>query len=354
MKEKKSLPPNSIQKILGVQLEIQEHEVIISPHAPRVQKLLMTLQTILNNDQMSALEAQRLAGKMQFLATSLFGQLGRSALHPLYARAHGLGSPQVDDSLNETLRCSINTLMVLLREIQPRSIPLQCKTTPAVLYTDAFFQQGDERISVGHAPDSGRWPRSRCHCFDNGWGFLCHLPDGRVFFAAGKVPARVLRVFCARKAFIYFLEVAAQLFALLALKGHWPALIIAIIDNSAGLAGLTKGFGKDPCVNNLLALIWRLISHYSYHIHFEWVSSQNNMSDLISRFDFSDMVHLNATQLHCELSGLFDILIKVAKDSAYAHGSALDDMLALDTSSWFPICPDRAVIQHSGRFNESC
>eukprot|EP00438_Fugacium_kawagutii_P030337 Skav223220 [mRNA] locus=scaffold2231:82321:89075:+ [translate_table: standard] len=352
MKERKALPPSSSQKILGVQVTVRDHDVIIQPHAPRVQKLLTMMKEILTANQMSALEAQRLAGKMQFLASSLFGQLGRSALHPLYSRAHGLGSPTVDDSLNDTLRCSLHTLISLLQELKPRSVPLMCRTRPAVLYTDAFFQQGDRQISAGHAPIEGSWPRTRCHQFVNGWGFVCHLPHGEILFAAGRVPARVLKAFCTRRAFIYFLEVAAQLFALLALKDAWPCLIVAFIDNTAGLAGLLKGFGRDQCVNNLLAVIWRLISHYSWHLHFEWVSSTNNMSDLVSRFDFSDMHRLDAHEVHCDLTDLFEILIHVAHDSSYAHGRALNDILELHISSYTSFCPVRAV-QHAGRLDIS-
>ena len=100
----------------------------------------------------------------------------------------------------------------------------------------------------------------------NGWGFVCHIYHHTVF-AAGSVPPRVLRAFCERRAFIYFLEIVAQLIAMAVLRNHFPALIIALIDNQAGLSGLLKGYGKDSCINNLLAFIWRLICHFGWNIH---------------------------------------------------------------------------------------
>lgn len=206
----------------------------VRPHPPRVAKLLTQIRQVQESNKLTANEAQRLAGKMQFLASTLFGQLGGSALHPLYSRAHGLGAPNTDDSFNDTLKCSLATLATMLENIQPRHVPLGKLGTPAVLYSDAFFKQGDRTFRVGHAPLDGTWPRKQCSTFENGWGFVCHLPTRQVLFSADSVPPRVLRVFCSRKAYIYFLEIAAQFFALLALRKVWPPLIIAFIDNRAG------------------------------------------------------------------------------------------------------------------------
>ena len=108
-------------------------------------------------------------------------------------------------------------------------------------------------------------------------------------------------------------------------------MMISLIDNQAGLAALTKGYGKDPCINNLLALTWRLIGHFRWQIHWEWVRSELNIADSVSRFDFQHMERLGAQHVEYRLDPLFRLLVRVASNSACAHGAALPDLLALQT-----------------------
>ena len=326
MKDKKSLAPSSHQKILGVMVHIRDSDIVLSPHPDRLEKLRNALLKIQTQQFLSVQEAQRIAGKLVFLTSSLFGQLGKSAIHPFYVFAHSGAKDVHHDALPVAMNCAIRTLLMLFDALQPRLISTRVLSRPGVLYTDAFFKKGDHTFSAGHCCPTGLWAKSRCHQFENGWGFVCHIYHHTVF-AAGSVPPRVLRAFCERRAFIYFLEIVAQLIAMAVLRNHFPALIIALIDNQAGLSGLLKGYGKDSCINNLLAFIWRLICHFGWNIHFEWVPSSLNMSDSVSRFDFSDMTALKATRVHFNLDPLWKILIRVANDLEYAHSSALDDLL---------------------------
>ena len=224
------------------------------------------------------------------------------------------------------MNCAIRTLLMIFDALQPHLISTRVFSRPGVLYADAFFKQGDHTFSAGHCCPTGHWAKSRCHQNENGWGFVCHISHHTVF-AAGSVPPRVLRVFCDRCIFIYFLEIIAQLIAMATLRNHFPALIIALIDNKAGVAGLLKDYGKDSCINNLLACIWRFICHFGWSIHFEWVPFSLNMSDSVSRFDFSDMTALKATRIHLNLDPLWKILIRVANSLEYAHIFALRDLL---------------------------
>ena len=90
MKESKALPPNSRQKVLGIILEINSEEAILQPHPNRCAKVLKAIKEALTENRLTGDEAQRLAGKLVFLTTTMFGQLGKAALAPVYARAHGL------------------------------------------------------------------------------------------------------------------------------------------------------------------------------------------------------------------------------------------------------------------------
>ena len=74
---------------------------------------------------------------------------------------------------------------------------------------------------------------------ENGWGYVIHY-RGHTRFAAGCVPPWLIRHFCSRKAYIYFLEVLAQLIAFLACRHLDSNLLISFIDNSSGFFALKK------------------------------------------------------------------------------------------------------------------
>ena len=87
MKERKALPPASSQKVLGIRLTIDDDKVTLSPHPDRCNKARATMQAALDNNLLQSEAAHTLAGKLVFLTSTLFGQLGKAALQPLYARA---------------------------------------------------------------------------------------------------------------------------------------------------------------------------------------------------------------------------------------------------------------------------
>ena len=66
-----------------------------------------------------------------------------------------------------------------------------------------------------------------------------------------------------------------------------------------------------------------------WHLQFEWVPSELNISDKVSRHDFGEMQSIDAHRETLDLSELFDILLRAAGDADYANSSALDDLLQL-------------------------
>ena len=76
LKPSKAQPPATKHKLLGV------------PSPERPAKVIATIRQALNTDCLTPETAQKLAGKLNFPQTTLFGQVGASAfaLQPLYAR----------------------------------------------------------------------------------------------------------------------------------------------------------------------------------------------------------------------------------------------------------------------------
>ena len=342
MKESKALPPDSCQKVLGIQMKLSSEAVTLHPHPNRCHKVIELMETSLRENKLTCDQAQRLAGKLIFMASTMFGQIGKAALRPIYARSHGLSDIDKASQLNGPLRTALPTMISLISEVQPRVIPREVSQKMLILYTDAFFNMHGQEMS----PDQGRvpqkWSQKRCPTYQNGWGCVWHF-RGETRYAAGQIPEAVLRRFCSRRAFIYFLELVTQLIGFVATMHYDATLILSFIDNTSGFFALQKGFCKDGPICNMIALMWRLLSALNWNLQLEWVSSGNNLADQVSRYKFHEMEMLQAEQITGDLSGLFAILMRVAIDADYAHGDALEHLLALKSFQDEPRCTGRMV-----------
>lgn len=328
MKESKALAPNPSQKVLGVLMEVTQTEVVLRPHPSRCARVIAIIDCALQQNRLTSDDAQRLAGKLVFLTSTLFGQLGRAALAPVYARAHGLSTCDKADQLNTALKAALVALQTMLTEIQPKRIPRQMTQTPVIIYTDAYFVLHGQQFSTGSDKIPSQWNKAKCCNYENGWGYVIYHA-GHARFCAGRVPAKVIRKFCTRKAYIYFLEILAQMVCFLTLRPHRDLLVISFIDNQPGRYALMKGYCKDPHVCQLVSLTWRLISHLGWHLQLEWVCSELNISDKVSRHDFTEIQTIKAHHDAFDFSALFPILLRAADDADYANGAALDDLLQL-------------------------
>ena len=136
----------------------------------------------------------------------------------------------------------------MLNDIKPRFLPNKIQPVlQAVVFADAYVRTG-ERLHKAGPPDLPLPAHDRD---DNGWGYVVRIGQV-VYFDHGTTPRSVLDAITLRKAFIYALEVYAQLMALFTLAGRLPADWMAFIDNTAGEAALKKRYGKDAFVNDML------------------------------------------------------------------------------------------------------
>ncbi|CAE7501758.1 unnamed protein product [Symbiodinium sp. CCMP2456] len=322
VKPSKEQLPNVVQKVLGVWISVGADGIEVRPDEGRINKMCAALQSCLARDSMTPEEAARLAGKLTFLQTSLFGQVGRAALHPIYSRVHG-GCDQAL-TLNQGLRGAIRCLLSIMQRAQPRTIPVRCTTTrTSVLYVDAFVRLGEQVWKAGHS-QVRHWTRQPVEQLLNGWGFVVQTLQGTTA-GHGQVPASVVRKYGSRKAYIFFLEVNAQILALLANRDAMDPFWVGFCDNSAGKATLSKGFSSDASINNLLCFFWSLCAELKWFAHFEWVASHLNLSDPISRGDTAVATELQASLLVQVPPGYWRMLERIADDMEYANGQALHD-----------------------------
>ena len=145
------------------------------------------MDTALRDNSLSVDDAQRLAGKLTFLTTTLFGQLGKAALTPIFARATGTEQSPLADVLNGPLRSALRALIGMLHEIQPRFIPRFHQQDVIVIYTDAYFLPGEDHQ---HAPSHSlplNWSKSKCPHWETGWGYVVHF-RGQTHYGYGRAP----------------------------------------------------------------------------------------------------------------------------------------------------------------------
>ena len=145
-------------------------------------------------------------------------------------------------------------------------------------------------------------------------------------FSHGTTPRAVLNQIKSRKAFIYALEIFAQLMATLSLAQRLPTTWLAFIDNTAGEAALRKGCGKDAFVNGVLAARWGTAARRGWRPRFTRVESKANVADAISRGDLTRARQENWTRLDDHTGTIIGILVKAAGDADYAAGQAVDDL----------------------------
>ena len=286
-KAKKAQPPAKIQKILGVMISTTTHDASLHPCPQRVERLMTNITTYLQSNRLTPEEAQTLSGKLIFLQTTSFGQMGMALLAPLYARAHHLPSDRVEnDQLTHALTAVLTTLRALIPCMPPRRFPFQADQPVTVLYTDAFFKLGEH---VWHASDHEnipkKWDTNQAPLLINGWGIVLKI-GAQTLFCAGVIPPEVLKVFAKRKAYIFALEILTQVIAFVLLRKHFSAYVVSYIDNQPGQSCLSKGYGRDPAINCVMSFLWCWFGRLQIYPHFEWVPSAQNIADPISRFRF--------------------------------------------------------------------
>ena len=310
----KAQPPNHSQRLLGVQLQHTQFGAVVAPCPQHSNKVLKIINDSLVSNQLCPDTAQRLAGKMVFHQTSLFGSVGRAALHPIYSRAANIDGRHHEE-LTHALRTALNALKSLLTSAKPKTVLFRGPSNTSVLYTDKFFQQGDKVVTPAHQPYLRQWSTTRCTNYVNGWGYVATIA-GSTYFSHGIVPK-------------YFLEIVAHLLAIIDLQAILPQHLVAFIDNSPGQTqtALIKGYGRDPAINNVLATYWAVISQLDLNIHLEWVCSANNISDAVSRHDVRQAHQLQWLPWQQDRTTFFQVLLKASSDIEHACNHAAGELL---------------------------
>ncbi|CAE7200466.1 unnamed protein product [Symbiodinium microadriaticum] len=304
-KQSKEQPPHTTQVIQGVEISVHDDFVKVAGTAARRQRLDEDLVGILTANRLPPNEASSLAGRLQFYCQSLLGKSHSAALRPLFRRAQltGHGRDNQQWSLNQQLLHGIGLLRWSLKNAAPRTLYFAPQPR-SVVYADAFFNLFDKDWKPGDE-DIPNWGRTPPETLRNGWGFVATI-QGRTVYAHGTVPYWFVREFTSRRAYIYMLEVVAQVLPLIALQHDLDKQIIMFVDNEPARHALSKGFGKDDSINCLLQHTWRHIEMLSLRPAWQRVTSAANVSDDVSRGDLRHAQAAGWTRLEHDWDAVFE------------------------------------------------
>ncbi|CAE7632255.1 unnamed protein product [Symbiodinium sp. CCMP2592] len=289
MKEEKPKEPRFAQTLLGIEWTLTAEAIFASPGARRVTKLVETITDFLTSGRMSASECSQLTGKLCFTCTWVFNHVGRMLLQPLYHRQHN-GSPG-SSPLTPRLQQALHQLRDLLPRLQPRRFaiaPPERRRPVAHLYADAFLTvHGVRRVANKWLPELPT--AQELSTATNGFGAIVFVPGRRPLGFRGEVPSTVLANLAASRAYIFWLEALAQLVELATICDLVETHVCCWVDNTAAEHALNKGYSKDLRLSALIGAFWVWAASRSLSVSFHRVSSEENVSDGISRGDLSDL-----------------------------------------------------------------
>ena len=124
----------------------------------------------------------------------------------------------------------------------------------------------------------------------NGWGALFVPPNGQRLSFRSQVPCDILDKLVVSKAFIFWLEMLAQVLAVASVAPWVSTHVVCFCDNSAAEHALRKGYSKNEHFTRILSCLWSWIADKGISLSFHRVPSKENCSDSVSRgdWDFAD------------------------------------------------------------------
>ncbi|CAE7559557.1 unnamed protein product [Symbiodinium natans] len=205
-------------------------------------------------------QAAKLYGCLNFLAHGAFGKVGRAGLQSLSSHQYNkLGG----DILSPELRQSLELVQAFLATKPRRELKLMGEPPPRFcVASDASQDQ----------PGQG------------GAGALLVDPQGRRHGVVLEIDASLFEMWSSHPTKIAQLELCVVLMATV----HWASLLrssygIWWIDNVAALMSLIKGRSSNPELDSMSGIFHAAAFGLRMQCFFEWVASDDNWSDGISR-----------------------------------------------------------------------
>ena len=266
--------------------------VLLQVKEKRRLKLLVELQEVLDSGKLSPAHAARLRGKLYFTTTTSFYGVGRAALQAFSARQYAKGR---QTALDDDLRASIQFFIALLQDLPPYKFLLEKDSRrPLYIWSDAMWEplETDSGGLVTAYDDDGK---------------LYYLAKAQIAFAVYDVENDewhrsqrdigldvIKQMVPGKKTYIGQLEALAAASVLETLPARLTRGRSAImwIDNLSAKYGLQKGYSKVPDSGRIINAFRLKQASLGMTIWFEYVPSKQNIADLPSRGQLSELLRV--------------------------------------------------------------
>ena len=257
----KSFHPGTDRHYLGASVHVgqfaQEGSVRFQPKTSTVCKIQRYITCALKQGTMDRDTAGKLRGDLNWMFSNCAGHIGKFA-GPLLTALQKADSPQLDQKACDTLQI----LLRIVTSAPPRDLPV-CGPLPEVLrvYSDASFENSILRL-----------------------GWVCFSSEHPPIGGSSVVPPNVIRHWESRHQQIFPGETICGLVV------PWvhPELfqnqdVVWFIDNEAAAACLIRGGSKQGDVHLLAQYAQLLCYSLKARLWIEWIDSESNPSDGLSR-----------------------------------------------------------------------
>ena len=240
-----------------------EEGIRVQPKTSSVQKVCAKLDDALESASLSRDEAGKLRGDLQWLFSNCSGASAKFA-GPLLQRCQYGDDP----ILSERDLLVLRTLREVAILAKPRDILCWAGCSPSLLvYTDASFEANQLQL---------------------GWVIFAH-PPYRPIGGTCQVPQAVLDEWAPRRQQIF----PGEALCLLILPLLYPTLLqghdlLWFIDNQAAVAAAVKASSAEEDVFEIAHMAHLLRAQLSCRSWFEWIHSESNPSDGLSREGLAD------------------------------------------------------------------
>ena len=273
----KAMPPASRRVFCGIDSDLghaaRTGEVVMYVKPFVKEDLVEAMDRCMNEGVLTAAKAAKLRGGLGWSATASYGKCGRIGQAALADRQY---RDKHVTCITPAIEKAFQFFKLLLEVVPPKRVRVVgAQGPPVVIYSDAYFVPYSEQL-----PEDG----VRCRL---GWVLF----DGTKVPVGGTMDVKedILAYWHERDQQIYIAEMLAVLAATRHLEPHLRGRdVIWFLDNEGALGTFVRGSSAHADAANIAAATHLFWARIQCRVWLEWVASDDNPSDGLSRHGLED------------------------------------------------------------------
>ena len=261
VKDEKCTVGNPIT-ILGLTVTATKDEITVWLDETKREKWAKTIDFAIEDKKLSATDAAKLAGRLNFTTSCVFQKLGRAPLAPIYAQQH---APLPGGVVSNRLLMSLKWWRTFLKNPIKRTHNHKHEPSCVHLFTDA----------------RGTPPRLAAVIEDN----------GSIFYTDIAAPKKLMKTLVPRRdAQIMALEMMAVYLGLKTFASRLEGKCVHVwIDNTSGEGAFKRGSARAADHNAIAHVVWQYAAEKCIALCVHRVPTKDNIADLPSRQNYTGL-----------------------------------------------------------------